>query len=234
MTERATLWDWDLDSLPEDPPDSEGRNGHEPITEPIPVVDVDADVDDVPQDQGDDASWHELEEPERDFSYARAFVERPPGSPISALTFKPAPRPWYRTKHAMAALIAAAALAVVLVIIPLVSRSPGARPEESTGPAPTGATSAEPSASSAPPAPSAAQPTLTSAPAPPPPPPPAPPPPADDGAPVYTRDYQAPRASEPNKPDVDVTRAPISVAPEARTPPVTAKPGEGSNRRGFW
>ena len=229
MTERGALWDWDLDSPPEDPADSEEIAGHEPITEPIPVVDV----DDRSEGQPEPASSDEPEEPERQFSYARAFVDRQPGSPTSTLTFKPARRPWYRTKHGMTALIAAVAVALLLAILPLVLRGPGAAPEESTGPAPTGAPSSEPTPSSALPASSDAAPTLTSAPAPPPPPPPPPPAPAQDSAPVYPREYPAPRTAD--KPEVDVTRAPISVAPKVRTPPTnSADIGNGVENGGYF
>jgi hypothetical protein len=53
---------------------------------------------------------------------------------------------------------------------------------------------------------------------------------------VYTRQYPAPRynpPSEPDKPEVGVTRAPMSVAPEERTPPFTANP-DGKPHKGFF
>lgn len=224
MTERETLWDWDLDSLPEEPADGDSRNGREPITEPIPVLEVDDEpYEDLPSEIG------------RAFTEAGPYIERP-GSPIGTLTFKPAPVPWYRTKPARVAFLGAAGLAVVLAIVPLVLRSPGTAPEESTGPAPTATTSAGPASTTAP---SDARPTPTSAPAPPPPPPPAPPPPAEDSAPAYTRQYPAPRTAAPpqqEKPEIGVTRAPMSVEPGIRTPPPTnsADIGDGKNRGGFW
>ena len=86
----------------------------------------------------------------------------------STLTFRPPPRPWYRTKQATIALIAAASAAVavpvVLLVLPVVRR-PALR---STSVAPQASTSAQPT-------PSSAQPTPTNAPPPLPPPPPPPP-----------------------------------------------------------
>jgi hypothetical protein len=257
VTERETLWDWDLDAQPEDSADGDSWNRHEPTTEPIPVVETDYEELDQVYEEPD----HGYEEPDLNeenppddreeigtaFSYAGPFIDRRAGSPLSTLTFKPAPQPWYRTKLARAALIAGAGVVVVLAIIPLVSRDSSAGPEESTGPAPTTAepapTSAGPASSSAAPMPTGRQPALTSAPAPPPPPPPpappppAPAPPAQDSAPVYTPQYPAPRTAspaQPPKPDVGVTRAPISVAPGMRTPPPTNAPsiGDGEGDRG--
>jgi hypothetical protein len=55
---------------------------------------------------------------------------------------------------------------------------------------------------------------------------------------VYTRQYPAPRggsSSEPAKPDIDVTRAPISVAPVPRMPPPNdANVGGDNSSDGFW
>ena len=39
---------------------------------------------------------------------------------------------------------------------------------------------------------------------------------------------------ETDKPRIDVTRAPMSVAPEPRTPPKTAAPGGNSGNGGGW
>ena len=174
------------------------------------------------------------------FSYAGPFIDRRPGSATSTLTFKPAPQPWYRTRRGLVVLIAVVAVAVVLSIIPLFMRNPAPDTDESTNVPPT---SAEPAPSSAPQTSNSVAPTLTSQPAPPPPPPPPPPsapppppPPAQDDAPAYTREYPAPRggsSSKPAKPDIDVTRAPISVAPKPVTPPTSAEVGKHGEGR-YW
>jgi hypothetical protein len=145
--------------------------------------------------------------------------------------------PWYRTKPAAAVLVAAIIAAVVCGGW-LVLRSPSTTAEQPTEAAPT----------SAPPAPSTAAPTAMSAPAPPPaPPPPLPPPPPPPPAePAYSapqRQY-SPRYSDPTpaqKPRVDVTRAPMSVAP-GPTKPIQGSdsavpgnaPGEQPRRRGCF
>jgi hypothetical protein len=236
VTERETLWGWDLDAHPDEFADGDTREGRDPITEPIPMAEADPSVDeaDFSVDEADVSEPAAPADDAREFSYSRPFIERPPGSPVSALTFKPAPRPWYRTKQARIALVAAAAVALLLAILPLLLRSPAPSPEDTTGPAPS-------SPSSAVPTPSGVAPTLTSAPAPPPlppppPPPPAPPPPppAQDDAPVYTRQYPAPR-SAPQKPEIGVTRPPMSVAPEVRTPPTNkADIGNGVDNGGYF
>ena len=146
---------------------------------------------------------------------------------------------WYRTKPA-AGVLAAALIAAVICGGWLVFRSPATTAQESQTNTPT----------SAAPAPSNAAPTAVSAPepkpkpAPPPPPPPPPRPPAAD-EPTYSapqRQYQ-PRYSEPTqaqKPRVDVTRAPMSVAPVPKPVPGSNSstpgdaPGEKPRRRGCF
>jgi hypothetical protein len=153
----------------------------------------------------------------------------------STLTFRAPPPPWYRTKPGRIALVAVASAAVVVPIVLLVL--PGGSstgPGEPTSVAPQPSTTAPPTVSSAPPKPTNAPPPLP--PPPPPPPPPAPPPSEDTGSansqPYWTPDAPAPTA----KPDIGVTRtpvtrAPISVAPQPRQAPETADTGEG--RKGF-
>jgi hypothetical protein len=240
MTERDVLWDWDLDDPAVEPENADDSvTDHEPNTEPIPVVEA--------EEQLAEQSYEEMwANDERETSYARPFLERVPGSPITTLTFKPAPSPWYRRKPAVIALIAAAAVALLFAILPSLMRGPASAPEDSTGVAPAPATSAEPASASRPPPTGDARPALTSAPAPapprpplpPPPTPPPPPAPAQDDVPAYTPYYPAPRDSSPsrsNKPDIGVTRAPISVAPDVHAPPPDdAKVGDGRRRRGFW
>lgn len=145
-------------------------------------------------------------------------VVRPlPGGPRHAasaattLTFKPAPAPWWRTGRVAAVLAAVVALSIVVALIFWLLR--GTDPESGTTPAP-------------PPSPSSTTPTTT---APSPssePPPPPPPPPAPEENPAPTRQYQPPRqwSSTPrSKPEIGVTRSPISVAPRTRTPPSGAR-----------
>ena len=146
-------------------------------------------------------------------------------------------QPWYRTKPAAVVLVAAVIAAVVCGGW-LAFRSPDSTAEQSTE-APT----------SAPPESSTAAPTAASAPNPapaPPPPPPAPPPPPPPAEPTYSapqRQY-SPRYTEPTpaqKPRVDVTRAPMSVAPVPKPVPGSdsaipgnAPPGEKPRRRGCF
>jgi hypothetical protein len=235
MADRETLWGWDIDESPTNLDNDHFSNGHhDPITKPIPVVGADYDLQDEPDDEPSGYPEEQPGPPEevgRAFSYARPFIDRRPGS-YSALTFKPAPQPWYRTRRGLVVLIAVVAVAVVLSIIPLLLRSPAPDTEESTDAPPT---SAGPAPSSAQQTSNSVAPTLTSQPAPPPPPPPPPPPsPAQDDAPVYTRQYPAPRNSEPAMPDIDVTRAPISVAPEPRTPPPNDADVGKHGRGRYW
>ena len=142
--------------------------------------------------------------------------------------------PWYRTKPAAAVLVAAIIAAVVCGGW-LAFRSPSTTAEQSTE-APT----------SAPPAPSKAAPATTSAPRPSPAPPPPPPPPPPSAEPTYSapqQQYWEPRYSAPTpaeKPRVDVTRAPMSVAPVPKPVPGSDSaipgnsPGEQPRRRGCF
>jgi hypothetical protein len=126
-------------------------------------------------------------------------------------SFQPAPTPWYRTKQAATAIVAAAAATAAIVVagVLLVVRAPSNAIEETTSVTPTAPTSAAPAE------------LATSAPEPPPLPPP--PPPAETSAspenpaPVYTNPRVEPRPTK--APEINVTRSPMSVAPQTRTPP---------------
>jgi hypothetical protein len=152
----------------------------------------------------------------------------------STLTFRPPPAPWYRTKQATIALIAVAAAAVAVPLVLLVW--PG---DSSTGPGQSTSVAPQASTTAAQPSPSTDQPTPVEAL--PPLPPPPPPPPAEDAGSADTQPYpQArPAAPEPTqKPDIGVTRtpvtrAPISVAPQPRQSPDnnSATPGDGRRKR---
>ncbi|BBY44778.1 hypothetical protein [Mycolicibacterium celeriflavum] len=159
------------------------------------IVDV-ADADEA----GDD----ELPEPDRTFD---AFDER-------TWYFEPAPPPWYRTKPMLTVLVAAAVAAVALVVsgVLLIVRGSGepAR-EEATTVSPTAQTTAAPARTE-----SAARKS---------PPPPAPPPPVQRSAapdappPAATFRPRSPSTRASRAPEFDVTRtqvtrSPISVAPQ--------------------
>lgn len=145
-------------------------------------------------------------------------------------------RHWYRMKPA-AAVLAVALIAAVICGGWFVLRSPSTAAERSSTGAPT----------SAPPAPTKAAPTAVSAPRPEPkpPPPPSPPPPPRPAEPTYSAPqspYQ-PRYTQPapaEKPRVDVTRAPMSVAPVPKPVPGSDSntpgdaPGEKPRRRGCF
>jgi hypothetical protein len=131
-------------------------------------------------------------------------------------------RPRYTTRPAAAVLVAAVIAAVVCGGWLLV-RNPAAAVEQSSTESPT---STPPGTSKAPPVAVSA---LKPPPAPTPPPPPPPPPAAEPTYSAPQRQY-SPRYSESTpaqKPRVDVTRAPMSVAPVPR--PV---PGSDSNTPG--
>jgi hypothetical protein len=126
--------------------------------------------------------------------------------------FKPAPTPWYRTKPAVTALIAATAATAAIVVsgVLLVFRAPGDTDDATTTVTPTAPTSAAaetPASSSAVP------------------PPPPPPPPETSASSVNTApDVNYPRVPprESKQPEIGVTRtpvtrSPISVAPQPRT-----------------
>jgi hypothetical protein len=225
MADREALWGWDLeepyvaadDGAPGHDQQVSTNGRHDPITEPIAVVD--------PEDAYVDAATDDHRAEDR---YSRPFM---PGSPIGTLTFKAAPAPWYRTRKGLFAALGLVAVAVVTAIVPMVLRGSDAGTDESPVVTPT-----QPAPSTAPTRDSV--PTLTGVPAPPPPPrpPPPPPPPVESNPPQPPRQYSPPRYSPPaeqDKPQIGVTRAPMSVAPQERTPPSTAVP-DGKPRRGFF
>ncbi len=230
-----------VQDLAPDEPDSDNRTDESPAqlaavgSAPVDIYDL---VPDRPGDQErDDASRIPLAEP------SPAPVPDPPlrARPLAGELAHPAAdvplpdfwrtTPWYRTKSALAVLAAAVVLAVMTGGW-LVLRSPTTTAEQSAVQAPT----------SAPPAPSSVQPTAESAPQPPPPPEPPPPPPPPTAEPTYSapqRQYSEPRRSTPTpaqKPQTEVTRAPISVAPVPR--PVqgsdSSTPGNEPRRHGCF
>jgi hypothetical protein len=123
--------------------------------------------------------------------------------------FKPPPTPWYQTRQAVLgiALVALAVVVLVVAVVLLTVRGPS--DEE----APSPATSTSPTTD----APTTATATSELPPPPPPPlPPPPPPPPPAESAPAY---YPPRYQNRPTKkPQINVTRSPLSVAPQPRGP----------------
>lgn len=140
--------------------------------------------------------------------------------------FNLTPVPWYRTRRAAvvlgAAAVAAAAIVVSLVLLAVRNPSSGV----DRAPTTVQTTASSPTASPAPPPPSPQETGVPPVPpAPPPPPPGAPPepvPPPEPAAPPQDQSpvYQPTQRPTPTKrPEYNVTRAPISVAPQPRHPP---------------
>lgn len=148
-----------------------------------------------------------------------------PAPSEAALTFQPPP--WYRTKPAAVALLAAAS-AVVAVPIVLVASPTGTPPDpaQPTSVLPQAATSTEPTLS-------VGEPIL----APPPPAPPSPSPTEDTTtaqAPQWSPAKRKPTQKPTTGAPTPITRAPISVSPAPRQPPTTATPGTGHKAFGGW
>lgn len=177
-------------------------------------------------DDTQDASWDSADAPPPAPAPIRGVDGRSIGAWSPALEHRP---PWFRTPAAAIALTAAVATGITALVLTL--RTPAADDQNAPSPAPP----TRPSATSVAPTPSTTAPPTAIAP--PPPPAPAPPPPAEQTSPPAGgggRYTPWPRSAPPQteKPRIDVTRAPISVAPEPRTPPKTAAPGGGGS--GGW
>jgi hypothetical protein len=212
---------------------------HDPVTEPIQVTGV----AELLPDRTDDYGWVERD----DAPPPPALVQQPLRAyPPEATTYVQPnldfavsdyrERHWYRSRPA-AALLVAAVIGAVVCGGWLVFRSSATTVEQSRTESPT----------SAPPVSSKAPPAAVSAHTPPPAPAPPPPPPSPAAQPTYSapqRQY-SPRYSEPTpaqKPRVDVTRAPMSVAPvpkpvpgsDSNTPGDAPKDSGGGRRRGCF
>jgi hypothetical protein len=141
------------------------------------------------------------------------------------LTFEAQPRPWYRKKPVLLT-IAALAIAVVVLGVLLIPRTPSTGTKDSTIVSPTISTSVKPSPASQPP-PGSAQPAPSVAPA-----------PALTSAttinapPTVTRQPLGPTQTPEAPPQIDVTRPPISVAPQPHAPPTGADDGHKRGPRG--
>jgi hypothetical protein len=199
----------DFDYLFDDPADSDGLTSGDEVVEVQPAEDLES----PPKDPGDDL-W---DEPDDDFWDNQPDADDFPkdSGPFDAFNdntwrFTPAPPPWYRTKQALTAIIAASAAVAAIVVsgVLLVFRGPADTVDEVTSSVtPTAPTSAEP------------VPQATSEEPPPPPPPPPETASPVNTAPRYNPTYQ-PRPSK--APEIGVTRTPvtrlpISVAPQPRT-----------------
>jgi hypothetical protein len=267
VTERGVRGDWDFHYLQAESDDDDGWFGSDRATpydhgtEPIPVAEIHERLPGDPQryevDEPESISGYSTppvaetsvpDETEMETEYApppavHRVLDDKPGSngypahvrprPIASnfadsfrnLSFKVPATPWYRSKKAA---IAAAVVAVVAAGL-LIVRMPGGGSGQSTTVVPDATTTAVPAPTSAQPALTHAEPT----------PPALPPPPEPASPPVYTGGGQwEPSAPSPQKPpQIDVTRAPISVAPPTRTAPGSghdsSTPGDG-RRPGGW
>jgi hypothetical protein len=133
-------------------------------------------------------------------------------------SFTPPPAPWYRTKHALTAIIAAGAAMAAIVVagVLLVFSGPAKTVDDRTSPVtPTAPTSDRIGRTGRAAAPVQAQ-TSARPPAPLPPPPPETVASPVNPAPVYNPTAQ-PRPAK--GPEINVTRSPMSVSPQPRTPP---------------
>lgn len=165
--------------------------------------------------------------------HTNGYAPHPATAPaFTTLTFRAKPEPWYRSNAAKIALLVVGLVAAVTSVVVLLWPS-------STAPQDAGTTTApapSPSASATPTKPQ--QPSLLPPLAPPPvglPPPPPPPPPAEPPPPAAPPRYY-PRYTEPTTqrpPRIDVTRAPISVAPSIKQTPATATPGQNKGGGGW-
>ena len=194
-----------------DHPDTASPESDDAVTVPIPLAALNEQLDDACDD---------LE-----------FNDDPALTPIAVWTPDPFERshfrvakPWYRST--VAAVMGVAAAALVLSTVLLLSR--GSESEHATGVAADASTATSPRQTTALPTLSSGAPLLSNTP--PAPPPPPPPPPSSASPTPAWRDNESWKPSPPSptkKPEVNVTRAPMSVAPRALPPPSSAPPGGG-------
>jgi hypothetical protein len=201
----------DFDYLFDDPADAVGLTSDDAAPEVQPAGELASpriDPDDDLWDEPDDNFWDNQPDSDdypNDTGHFDAFND-------NTWSFRPPPTPWYRTRQALTAIIAASAAVAAIVVsgVLLVFRGPDSTVDEVTSSVtPTAPTSAEsvPAATSAEP------------------PPPLPPPPPETASPVNTAPRYNPtyeprptKAPEIGVTRTPVTRAPISVAPQQRGP----------------
>ena len=218
MAEREASGDFDY--LWDDPADVDGLTSHDQVFEAQPAEEVDQPLNDPGDDlwdEPDDNFWDNQTDPDAP-GHFDAFN-------INNWNFTPAPTPWYRTRQAVTAIIAAstAMAAIVVSAVLLVFRGQGDTVVDDvtssvTPTAPTSAAPAQVASSEAPPPPLPPPPETAT-----PPPPPEtaspPPPPETAASPVNPAPrYEAPQVQprQTKGPEINVTRSPISVAPQPR------------------
>jgi hypothetical protein len=197
----------DFEYLWDNPADADGLTSDDDV----PEVQAAEELGSPPKDPGDDL-W---DEPDDNFWDSRLDSDefRDDNGHFDAFNnhtwrFEPPPPPWYRTRQALTAILAASAAVAAIVVagVLLVFRGPAHTVDEvTTSVTPTAPTSAAP------------VPAVTSAE---PPPPLPPPPPPETASPVNTAPrYEAPRVQprQTKGPEINVTRSPMSVAPQPRT-----------------
>ena len=217
MAEREASGDFDY--LWDDPADVDGLTSHDQVFEAQPAEDVDQPLNDPGDDlwdESDDNFWDHHPDPD-DPGHFDAFN-------INTWSFRPAPTPWYRSRQAVTAIIAASAAMVAIVVsaVLLVFRGQGdtVTDDVTSSVTPTAPTSAAPvqvASSEAPPpplppetaapetaAPETAAPETAASPA--------------NTAPSYNPTYQPRPTKEPEigVTRTPITRSPISVAPQPR------------------
>ena len=202
MVEREASGDFDY--LWDDPTDADGLTSHDPEFEAQSAEASDELLKGPGDDQWDDPDdnfWDNQPDVDDDHDRFDAFNDH-------TWSFKPAPVPWYRTKQAMTAIVAASAAVAAIVVsgVLLVFRGDSGTEHHVTSSvtptAPTSAAPVEVASSEAPP------PEL-----------PPPPPPPETASPVSQAPrYEAPRVQprQTKGPEINVTRSPLSVAPQPR------------------
>jgi hypothetical protein len=192
----------DFDYRLDDPGDVDGLTSLDGVPEATESGDFDYLFHDPDDDPWEDPLGEDTDNQDGD-GYFDAFN-------AGAWSFQPPPTPWYRTKQAVTVIIAAAGATAAIVVsgVLLVFHAPSNAVDETTSVTPTAPTSAAPTelATSAPELP------------------PLPPPPPSEAAaspvnpePIYSNPRVEPRQTK--EPEINVTRSPMSVAPQFRTPP---------------
>jgi hypothetical protein len=207
----------DFDYLWEDSADSYGLTSEDAVSEAMPAEELDPQLKDPGDDlldEPDDNFWDNQPDPD-DYPAINGHFD---AFDNSGWSFAPPPTPWYRTKQALTAIVAATAAVAAIVVsgVLLVFRGPDGTVDTVTSAVtPTAPTSTPPVplATSSPPPPEPSLPL------------PPPPPPAETAAPVSQgpAPHPAYQPKPTKKPEIGVTRtpvtrAPISVAPQQRGP----------------
>jgi hypothetical protein len=199
----------DFDYLWDDPADEDGLTSHDPNFEAQAEQGPDDPLKGPGDDQWDDPddSFWDNQPDVDDAGHFDAFND-------NTWSFTPAPVPWYRTKPAMTAIVAASAAVAAIVVsgVLLVFRGADSNVNDNTS-------------SVTPTAPTSVAPLQVASEEPPPEPPPPPPPTETVASPVNpgqgSNPTYEPRPTKPPEIGVTrtpITRSPISVAPQQRGP----------------